>query len=141
MYAWSCGEIGTNTFVTVPLDPPFNVDPDTGLEQTEVTLWDGVRPEFGPVNGCSVPVEGRNPTQPLWVVIDFTASEAPATTFDLGDPSDPDWLTQRLKNPEKNFLRSTFPDGDMDDVVTRGDALVVFKATHATTSQLGEVAW
>lgn len=127
MRAYACGEIGTDTWITVPLSEPYPVDPDTLLEQTTVEEFDGLRPEFGPEAGFSIPVEGRNPTQPLWLVIDRDATAAPGGTFDLGDPSDPDWQTTALTNPEKNYLTSTFPEGDMDAAETRGDVLTVIR--------------
>jgi len=134
MRAWISRQTGTNTWITVPLDPPYSVDPDTGVEQTSMEVWDGFRPEFPPTSGASIPTVGRNPTQPLWVVIDFTITVAPVGAFDLGDPSDPDWQVTALTNPEKNYVRQQFPDDpDAQVAETRGDALRLFAAQHRTT--------
>ncbi len=128
MRAWATGEVGTDTLLTVPLDPPYPVDPETLIEQTTVDVWDWKRPEHDTSSGCKFPVESRNPQNPQWVVIDFDATAAPAGTFDLGDPSDPDWQTTALTAPEKNFLTQQYPD---DPVIaaceTRGDVLRAFK--------------
>lgn len=138
MRAYACGEIGTGTWITVPLSEPYPIDPETLVEQTEVDVYDDLRPEYDPVACVKFPVEGRNPTNPLWVVIDFNATSAPPGTFDLGDPSDPAWQTTALTNPEKNYLQSTFPEGDMDAVQTRGDVLRVLKPEgfRGTSGQL-----
>ena len=140
MRAYVCGETGTDTWLTVPLDPPvFN--PDTGVDQTTVYVWDGLRPEYPPTAGCSIKVAGRNPTQELWLVIDWEATSAPAGTFDLGDPSSPTWQSTSLTNPEKNYLTQTFPEGDMDTAQTRGDVLRVIKVAHETVVAGVAVGW
>jgi len=134
MRAWACGEVGTDTLVTVPVDPYINIE--TGETVDTVDVWDWRRPEHDTTTaGVKFPIEGRNPTQPLWFVVDHTATVAPAGAFDLGDPSDPAWQSTALTNPEKNYLSRTFPDdADMAAAQTRGDVLLVFTPRFRATT-------
>ena len=141
MRAYACGEIGTNTTITVPLVPP-SVDPDGGPDQTEVAVFDPLRPETEPTEWIGFPVKGRNPTNPQWFVFDYTTDDAVPGTFDFGDPEAPGWLDTQLTNPEKNFLRQQYPEGDMDAVETYGDALRVLRPEFwAKLRRSARVGW
>ena len=147
MRAYACGEIGTNTYITVPLDPPVEipeedwVDPEVPEFQTEVVVYDAKRPDAEPSDWAGFPVVNRNPNNPQWFVFDFDATGAVAGTFDLGDPEAPGWEDTQLTNPEKNFLQQQYPEGDMDNVEDYGDVLRVFAPKFATSLGAQRAGW
>jgi hypothetical protein len=114
MRAWLSPQTGTGGFVTQPLDPPIETAPDDWADpevpefQTEITLRSPLGPTHPPSNGWQRPVTSAPnwDTDPIWVVIDVDATDAPAGTLDMGDPSTPGWASTLLTRNQKLQLQS-----------------------------------
>lgn len=115
MRAWLTPQTGTGGYVTVPRDPPTLTavddwaDPEVPEYQTVTYVDDSFRPTHPPTGaGWMRPVTAAPnwETDPIWVVIDVDATDAPAGTLDMGDPSTPGWATTLLTRNQKETLQS-----------------------------------
>lgn len=102
-----CGQVGTGgSGDSVPLLPPFPVDPDTGVEQTESIPFDPFRPAVvitGPY-ACA-PIRDRSIT-PRFLVVAAEMDAAPIGAWTLADPAQTVELDRTLSGAE----RTTFAD-------------------------------
>ena len=92
--------IGTNTWITEPIDPPY-----TGAEGelvTERSYYDAKQPDCALVGECKTTMVNWHNAE-RWVVV-TSDNVAPAGVYDVGDPSDPVFMASEPSNPEKRAL-------------------------------------
>lgn len=102
MRAFIARNIGTNTWVTEPIDPYVSID--TGETIDTRTFYDAKRPDCVLVGECKTTlVSWKNAER--WVCV-TSANVAPAGTYDVGDPSAPAFMDSLPSNPERNAIAS-----------------------------------
>ena len=94
--------IGTNTDITVPIEPYVNME--TGETETEVTKYDPKRPDCELVGECKTTMVNWHNAE-RWVVV-TSDNVAPAGTYDVGDPSDPVFMASEPSTPERITLET-----------------------------------
>lgn len=126
MRAFICNIAGSGGSIVTDLDPAdWWTDPSDGTVITQSLTPDPFRPavEFdGPYWCDEVPARG-NGVKMLVVARDVTT--ALGSTYDLGDPTNPDDMNRALTAPERNTLEQLTgePNGTFDGM-TVGDVFL-----------------